>query len=196
METKTISEMRHEVIEYAILLDNFLDEEILSYFGLDEWEASYNNEIELEREIFKKFFLSMSSSRKFELIKKIIKSLGETLYSRFGADTKLFREIRNTFAHSLYPEIEEDFMPKFQKDMVKLQQEDWEKMHSEAKALYSKIIKELDNKFYTKEPRRRRHSRFDKVLLQKTIKHYEELLTKDSNKKGNAGCNGSFRMLK
>jgi len=181
-EEINIKEMRHDVIEYAISLEDYLDEEILSYFGLDSWDADYNMEIERQREIFKKFFLSMSLSRKFKLIKKIIKNLNEELYEDFGIDVERYIEIRNRFAHSIYPEVEEEFMPKMKIDFVKLEQKDWKQMYNEAKILYFKIIKELDSKFYTEDPRNRKHRRFDEAQLLEVIKHYEQIIKEDYKK--------------
>lgn len=176
-----IKEMRHEVIELAIMLENFLDEEILSYFGLDAWDADYHMQIKRQRDVFKKSFLNMNLSRKFELIKKIIEDLNEKLYRDFEKDEKRFRYIRNTFAHTLYPEIEEEFMPKMKIDLVKLQQKDWEKMSNEARVLYIKIIKELESKFYLEDPnRRRKHKRFHERQLLDVIKRYEDLFKEKS----------------
>ena len=166
MEDKDIKEMGHDVIEYAILLDNFLEEEIMTFFGFNAYDASYHRQIDQERDIFYESFLKhMSFSKKFEIIKKIAKYLEENLYAGFDSDKERFLEIRNKFAHSLYPEVDEEFMPQFKKELVKLQQKDWENMHSESKTLYKKIIEELDSKFYTEEPRRRKHRRFDQNYL-------------------------------
>jgi hypothetical protein len=183
MMATDIKEMRHEVIELAILLEKFLNEEILTYFGLDSWDASYHMQIERQRDVFMDSFLNMNLSRKFALIKKIVKDLNEDLYNDFGEDEKKFRDIRNTFAHTLYPEVNKEFMPKMQIDLVKMQQKSWETMYEEAKVLYLKIIKELDNKFYTKEPRTMKYRRFDQVQLLETIKHYEKLIEDEKSKK-------------
>lgn len=182
MEDKSIKDMRHEVIEYAILLDNYLEEEIMTFFGFDAYDASYHRQIDKERDIFYDSFLRyMSFSKKFDIIKKLVKCLGEKLYSGFESDKERFLEIRNKFAHSLYPEVDEEFMPQFKKELVELEQKDWEKMYTEAKEIYKKIIEELDSKFYTKEPRRKKHRRFDQEYLLETIKYYEKLL--EENKK-------------
>ena len=169
--------MRHEVIELAILLENYLDEEITTFFGLDSWDASYHAQIDREREIFVEHFLRyMSLNKKFKIIKKLIESIGEKLYEGFGTDEERFRMIRNKFAHTLYPEIEENFMPKMKIDLVKSQQKDWKKMYKEAKTLYLKILKELDSKIYTEKPRRRKHRRFDQIYLLELIKNYEKMI--------------------
>ena len=179
-----IKEMRHEIIELAILLENYLDEEITTFFGLDSWDASYYMQIDREREIFVNSFLRyMPLNKKFEIIKKLIKEIGEELYGEFGKDVKKFIEIRNTFAHTIYPEVEEDFMPKMKIDLVKSQQKSWKKMYREAKKLYLKIIKELDNKFYTQGPRRRKHRTFHQKFLLETIKKYEKMIKELDDKK-------------
>jgi len=177
MSKVDIAEMRHEVIEFSILLENYLDEEITTFFGLDSWDASYHMQIYREREIFIESFLRyMSLSKKFEIIKNLIKEIGEKLYKEFGKDVKRFSQIRNIFAHTLYPKVEEDFMPKMKIDLVKSQQEDWEKMNKEAKTLYLKIIKELDSKFYTEEPRRRKHRTFHQGYLLEIVERYEKMI--------------------
>ena len=105
--------MRHEVIELSILIENYLDEEITTFFGLSSWDASYHAQIDKERDIFVESFLCyMPLNRKFKIIKKLIKSIGEKLYEGFGADEERFRMIRNKFAHTLYPEVEENFISK------------------------------------------------------------------------------------
>jgi hypothetical protein len=45
-----IKEMRHDVIEYAISLNNFLDEEITVYFDLNPYDASYHMQIQRSRD--------------------------------------------------------------------------------------------------------------------------------------------------
>jgi len=49
-------------------------------------------------------------------------------------------------------------------------------MYKEAKTLYLKILKELDSKFYTEEPRTRKHKRFDQIYLLEVIKKYEKMI--------------------
>ena len=172
-----IKEMRHEVIELAILLENYLDEEITTFFGLSSWDASYHTQIDRERDIFVEYFLRyMPLNKKFKIIKKLIENIGEKLYEGFETDEEKFRKIRNKFAHTLYPEVEENFMPKMEIDRVKLQQKDWGKMYKEAKTLYLKILKEMDSKFYTREPRRRKHIGFEQRNLLNVIESYEKEL--------------------
>src|SRR3989338_5748888 len=147
---KDIKEMRHEIIEYAISLNNFLDEEITAFFDLSAWDASYHRQIDVNRDLFIKFFLeNMSFPKKFNLIEEIIEIIGEKLPKGFQGDANKFIKIRNKFAHSIYPEIDEDRMPEFQKERVKMVQKDWEKMHAEAKELYRKLINVIDYKIYT-----------------------------------------------
>ena len=168
-------EMRYEVIELAILLENYLDEEITTFFGLSSWDASYHTQINIERDIFVKYFLRyVPLNKKFKIIKKLIESMGEKLYK--DNPDFLVPETRNKYAHTLYPEVEENFMPKMEIDRVKLQQKDWGKMYKEAKTLYLKILKEMDSKFYTREPRRRKHIRFDQRHLLNVIESYEKEL--------------------
>lgn len=182
---KDIKEMRHEVIELSILLENYLDEEITTFFGLDSWDASYHIQIDRERNIFVENFLRyMPINKKFKIIKKLIKEIGEDLYEGFWKDEERFREIRNKFAHTIYPEVEEDFMPKMKVDLVKLQQKDWEKMYDEAKILYLKLLRELDSKFYTPEPRRRKHKTFHQNYLLEVINKYENIINDSQDKKG------------
>ena len=170
-------EMRYEVIELAILLENYLDEEITTFFGLSSWDASYHTQINIERDIFVKYFLRyVPLNKKFKIIKKLIESMGEKLYKEFSTDEEKFRAIRNKYAHTLYPEVEENFMPKMEIDRVKLQQKDWGKMYKEAKTLYLKILKEMDSKFCTREPRRTKHIRFDQRHLLNVIESYEKEL--------------------
>lgn len=177
MEKKDIKEMRHEVIELAIMLENYLNEEITTFFGLSSWDASYHTQIDRERDIFVEYFLHyMSLNKKFKIIKKLIENIGEKLYEGFATDEEKFREIRNKFAHTLYPEVEENFMPKMKIDLVKSQQEDWKKIYGEAKTLYFKILRELDSKFYTQEPRRRKHRTFDQRYLLEVIESYEKMI--------------------
>src|SRR3989338_1978419 len=172
-----IKEMRHEVIELAILLENYLDEEITTFFGLSSWDASYHTQIDRERDIFVEYFLRyMPLNKKFKIIKKLIENIGEKLYEGFETDEEKFRKIRNKFAHTLYPEVEENFMPKMKIDLVKLQQEDWKKIYGEAKTLYLKILRELNSKFYTQEPRTRKHRRFDQGRLLEVIESYEKMI--------------------
>lgn len=180
--------MRHGVIELSILLENYLDEEITTFFGLDSWDASYHAQIDRERNIFVGHFLRyMPLNKKFKIIKKLIKEMGEEIYEGFSNDERKFREIRNKFAHTIYPEVEENFMPRMKIDLVKLQQKDWEMMYREAKTLYLKILKELDSKFYTSDPRRRKHRTFHQNDLLKVIKRYEKMITELEDKKDNGG---------
>jgi hypothetical protein len=163
---RSIEEMRHDIIEYAINLDYWLDQEITSHFGLDN-----------ERKTFIECFLERTDfSVKLDYVIKIIKSIGEAPYKGFKKDGYRFAEIRNKFAHHSYPNIMEDTMPKMQIDFIKTEQKEWVEMYEEAKALFKKIMNELDNKFYTKEPRRRRYRSW--ALLEKLdiIKGYEEML--------------------
>jgi hypothetical protein len=84
---KDIKEMRHEVIELSILLENYLDEEITTFFGLDSWDASYHIQIDRERNIFVENFLRYTPiNKKFKIIKQLIKEIGEDLYDGFGKD--------------------------------------------------------------------------------------------------------------
>jgi len=177
-EEKEIKEIRHEVIEYAIFLENYLDGEILSHFGLDAWESSYHMQLSREREFFKRCFLNITLGRKLKLIREIINELGEKLSKDFISNEKRFRDIRNKFAHHIYPEIGGEFTHKMVKDSIELEQKEWKEMYNEAKVLYWKIINEIDSKFYAQEPRRRKHKRFDQVQLQKVIEHYEGLIKK------------------
>ncbi|MFA4960048.1 MAG: hypothetical protein WC548_00080 [Candidatus Pacearchaeota archaeon] len=175
-----IKEMRHEVIELAISLENFLDEEIMTYFGLDAWDASYYYSMEKDRKIFLKFFLSMPFSKKIDLMKDLIKNQGENFSEGFGNSCRKFMEIRNMFAHSLYPEIDENLMSEFKKEWIKQTQNNWEKLYNEFKSLYKKIINELDSKIFTEEPRTRRHKTFLQLITLDLIQHYEKTL-KDRN---------------
>jgi hypothetical protein len=180
---KGIKEMRHEIIEYAINIEYWLDEEITSYFGFDSWEASYHNQLERERETFKDCFLKVSLSKKFEYIIRIMKDMGEKPYSGFIGDTERFRKIRNMFAHESYPLIEPEFSSSLTREITKLNQRNWKKMYEEAKILFEKITKEIDDKFYTKEPRMRKYRSW--ALLEKLgiIRKYEGALKSERKKK-------------
>jgi hypothetical protein len=126
----------------------------------------------------------MSFPKKFEMIKKIIEDIGGKVYDGFIPDGKRFAEIRNKFAHSLYPVVEEDFHPEFVKERIKAQQQNWEKMHSEAKALYRKLIKEIDSQLYTEEPTRmKKYKTFYQRQTLDLIRHYEKLLVEEEPKK-------------
>jgi hypothetical protein len=182
MDEKDIREMRHEIIELAISLENFLDEEIMTYFALDAWDASYHMQIERSREIFKEFCLNIGILRKIKMIKQIMKSFNEKPYEKFGADGKRFIEIRNIFAHTFYPEVEKELMPKMKIEIIKNQQKSWEEMFKDAKNLYAKIINELDSKFYEKDTRARRYRRFDEIQLKKIIENYEKIINENSKK--------------
>ncbi len=181
-DNKDIKEMRHEIIEYAINIEYWLDEEITSHFGFDSWGASYHNKLERERETFKDCFLRVSLSKKFDYILRIMKEIGEKPYSGFKGDGERFRKIRNMFAHEPYPIIEPEFSCSPIREITKLNQENWKKMYEEATILFKKITKEIDDKFYTKEPRMKKYRSW--ALLEKLdiIKKYEEALESERKK--------------
>lgn len=182
-QDKGIKEMRHEIIEYAINIEYWLDEEITSHFGFDSWGASYHNQLEKERETFKDCFLRVSLKQKFDYIIRIMKDIGEKPYSGFSGNGEKFRKIRNMFAHESYPIMEPEFSSSLKREITKLNQQNWKKMYKEAKILFKKITKEIDDKFYTKEPRMRKYRSW--ALLEKLdiIKKYEEALESERNKK-------------
>lgn len=173
-----IKEMRHRTIERAISLNNFLDEEITAFFDLSAWDASYHMQISRSRDIFVESFLDYTGLRaKFELIKKIIENIGGKVYKGFLSDAERFSKIRNIFAHSIYPTIEEERMPEFQKERVKVAQKDWENMYAEAKELYIKLINEIDDKLYTQEPRQKKYKSFWQTYWLKVVLDREKIIT-------------------
>ena len=152
----------------------------MSHFGFDAYTASYHHRLDTERETFKECFLMRTSfSRKIDYIIRIIKSIGETPYPGFKKDGERFGIIRNKFAHQSYPLVREGLMHDMQKKVIEVEQKEWEGMYPEAKALFKKILKELDDKFYTEEPRMRKYRSW--ALLEKLdiIRKYEEMLKKE-----------------
>ena len=182
---KDIKDMRHEVIEYAISLNNVLDHEIMTYFDLFAHD-DYAVQVEGTRNIFfKSFLLNMAFPKKFRLIKEIIEEIGGSVSKEFGANTEKFTQIRNTFAHSLYPEKAEEFMPTMYKSIILLEQKEWERTHEEAKALYKKIITEIDRNLYEEQNRMKKYKTFSERWGLDLIRHYEKLLRdKEPKKKG------------
>ena len=151
MENKTIAEMRHEVIEHTIELENFLDELIMLSFGMEmDMNRDYRKYNEITS-VFEKHFLSKSSiSRKFEVVKEIIRDKRrKELPKSFGSDIKEFIEIRNLFAHQLFPIIEED-MCSIKKEMVQMDKDKFGKKYTTHSKLYKKLMDFIFGVFYKK----------------------------------------------
>jgi len=151
MENKTIAEMRHEVIENTIEIENFLSELIMLAFDM---EMDINGDYKKYNEItsvFEKHFLSKTPlSKKFEVIKEVIRDKRRKELPRdFGSDVKEFIEIRNLFAHQLFPTIEED-MSSIQKERLKIDKDKFEEKYIRHSKLHKKLFKFIFGVFYKK----------------------------------------------
>ena len=149
MVEKFISEMRHEVIEHTIELENFLDELIMLSFDMEiDINGDYRKYNEITS-VFEKHFLSKTSlSRKFEVIKEIIRDKRrKELPKDFGSNVKEFMEIRNLFAHQLFPIINEE-MCSIKRKMVQEDRNKFEEKYKIHIALYKKIFDFILEVFY------------------------------------------------
>jgi len=156
-ETKSIEEMRHEVIENTIRLENIFDEIISDSLGF-ELEGGYDDEIpeNADNMIFRKHFLQkLNLPQKYSLVKDITEiQMKEKLSNHFGKDFLKFIQIRNKFAHTLSPpkrdipgmigiSIKDD-------ERINKQIKDWIAMYLEHTKLYEKFHKELREMFFIK----------------------------------------------
>jgi hypothetical protein len=151
MENKTIAEMRHEVIEHTIELENLLSELIMLSFDMEiDINGDYGKYNEITS-VFEKHFLSKAPiSKKFEVIKEIIKDKQrKELPKDFGSDVKEFLEIRNLFAHQLFPVMDED-MCSIKREIVQKDKDKFEEKYLRHSVLYKKLIKFISGVFYKK----------------------------------------------
>ena len=157
---RDIKEMRHEVIENAIAMENFLNEIILNSFGMEiEFTPTgeiWENKSEVDpdkmnyRNMFNEYFLSrLNFPSKFKLIKELAKNMKNELYEEFSKEAQKFVEIRNRFAHNIYPDILDQHkkMESYGK-YIRQQQTEWENYYLEYSTLYDKITLILFKTFF------------------------------------------------
>lgn len=180
-KTKKVEEIRHEILEDSIFMENYLNEEIASFFGFDAYKSSYYSKLQKETDLFTEFFLRHRSiSNKFEIMKKIIKFIGSKLGKDFGKNVNNFLEIRNKIAHSFAPRYlyKEGIIgvSSIEFEINSNHWKDWDKKYNESKNLFKKILKELDKALYVRNPRRKRYRNFDEDEKQWLIKRYEKMI--------------------
>lgn len=143
---KSMANMRHEVIENSIRMDNFVNDLIMGCFGLectfeeDEGELMCTNEG--DRDSFHKHLLkNMSSVQKIDCLKDMANNMKKPFLEEFMKDVRRFYEIRNVFAHSLYPPQALALHKKENKIIT------CEGIHAEHATLYNKIGETLWSTF-------------------------------------------------
>lgn len=132
---KPIQNIRHEIIEGAIEIEDIIDENILLSFGLED-QGDGEGIKEIFR--FKKYFLErMSLEKKFGIIQDIIEDdMHKKIPEWFGKDCKKFREIRNEFSHKT---LKIDFVRN---------KEEVTKSYEEYTQIYNKLKEFLMETFY------------------------------------------------
>jgi len=158
MEGNTIAEMRHEVIEDTIRIEEMLDGIIKIELGFEEeWDEKEGLINSREIEEFKKYILKrFNLPSKFSYIGDIIRrSKGEkTLPKGYGKDCQNIMEIRNTFAHTLAPTG-----TLYQKGSVgvlssqyefnsKNVNKEWENLYEQYLKSFNKVYNKIHNLFY------------------------------------------------
>lgn len=177
-----IKEMRHDILEWAISLNNILDHIIMNYFDMYFFEKEYGMMSTRRMEMFSEYLLrDLRSSSKINLIIEINKEIEGNLYKKFSKDMETFSKIRNKFAHSLYPTKPGKFMPDLFKNMIRIEQREWKAMYLKAENLFTKIVIALNDEFIN-------NVNFNTLARKYTldlINHYEKLIKKERSNKNN-----------
>ncbi|MBU2633878.1 MAG: hypothetical protein KJ674_01395 [Nanoarchaeota archaeon] len=149
MDEKSLSEMRHEIIENTIEIENFLDELIILSFDMElDINRNYKKYNEITA-VFEKYFLHRAPiSKKFAIIREIITDKRmKKIPSDFGSDIQEFITIRNVFAHQLFPVMEED-IPNMKKRWIKEDIEELKTKYVRHATLYDKLYDFIFKIFY------------------------------------------------
>ena len=164
---RAIAQMRHEVIDNSIRIENLLNRIIQTDLGLEPHYVPYVDELGNETDFeeieninqvsrFRKFFLDKSSlEKKFEILKDILrKNKQKSVPEKFWKDAKDFREIRNTFAHTLAPKYPDKnpkklymFITDFDCKIKDIG--DWNKLYVKHTKLFNEIHKIIFNLFHS-----------------------------------------------
>jgi len=140
-------ESLHEVIMRTIEIDNISNKIIRASFGLDLKFSENNNPLNLERIFrFNKFFLgNFGSNSRAELLLNIVNEINRynkeniKLCNDFKNKLITFYEIRNIFAHNIYP--------KDLKGITRLESNIpyWIDLNKQHLMLYSELKESLNN---------------------------------------------------
>ncbi len=156
MEDKSIADMRHEVIDNTIRVENLLNEIMQIDMGF-EIQESPNREDILNLEEIHKFHKHILDKfrlhSKFEYLKAILPKDKNEWPKDYARKCKRFIEIRNKFAHTLAPEkpYKEGTigMLSLEFDIITKRIEEWEKLYLEHLELFKEIYDFIYNQFYT-----------------------------------------------
>jgi PHD/YefM family antitoxin component YafN of YafNO toxin-antitoxin module len=134
---KPISEMRQEVIEQGIIIENSVDNLLVSFFEIPSDK----------KRKFQENLLSNSLDRKFGIIKNILNSENKKGFEKLCTNAKRHRENVNKFKHQFLAPLNrnnEEVVAILASEFEKIKlPEEFEKIYTENCELHKKIMEDL-----------------------------------------------------